>query len=98
MLHFCVKLMPIWAQTDTSPYLLYVLEANALIQYFKILKKTKMDAEKSLHYRCTLGKFTGYYSFRTSQETHYVSATKPNRLMLFRKTISVYCENHTENL
>jgi hypothetical protein len=32
-------------------------------------------------------------SVRTSQETHYVSATKPNRLMLFRETVAVYCEN-----
>jgi hypothetical protein len=37
-------------------------------------------------------------SFRTSQETHYVSATKPNRLMLFREIIAVYCENHTEHI
>jgi hypothetical protein len=36
-------------------------------------------------------------SARTSQETHYVSATKPNRLMLFRETVAVYCENHTEH-
>jgi hypothetical protein len=35
-------------------------------------------------------------SIRTSQQTHYVSATKPNRLMLFREIIAVYCENHTE--
>jgi hypothetical protein len=34
---------------------------------------------------------------RTSQETHYVSATKPNRLMLFREIVTVYCENHTEH-
>jgi hypothetical protein len=34
---------------------------------------------------------------RTSQGTHYVSATKPNRLILFRETIAVYCENHTEH-
>jgi hypothetical protein len=34
-------------------------------------------------------------SVRTSQETHYVSATEPNRLMLFRETVAVYCENHT---
>jgi hypothetical protein len=33
-----------------------------------------------------------------SQETHYVSATKPNRLMLFRETVAVYCENHTEHI
>jgi hypothetical protein len=36
-------------------------------------------------------------SVRTSQETHYVSATKPNRLMLFGETVAVYCENHTEH-
>jgi hypothetical protein len=35
---------------------------------------------------------------RASQETHYVSATKPNRLMLFREIIAVYCENHTEHI
>jgi hypothetical protein len=29
---------------------------------------------------------------RTSQETHYVSATEPNRLILFGKTAAVYCE------
>jgi hypothetical protein len=32
----------------------------------------------------------------TLQETHYVSATKPNRLMLFGEIIDVYRENHTE--
>jgi hypothetical protein len=36
-------------------------------------------------------------SVRTSQETHYISITKPNRLMLFREIIAVYCENHTEH-
>jgi hypothetical protein len=36
-------------------------------------------------------------SVRASQETHYVSATKPNRLMLFREIIAV-CENHTEHI
>jgi hypothetical protein len=36
-------------------------------------------------------------SVRTSQETHYVSATKPIRLILFGETVAVYCENHTEN-
>jgi hypothetical protein len=34
----------------------------------------------------------------STQETHYVSATKPNRLMLFREIIAVYCENHTEHI
>jgi hypothetical protein len=32
-------------------------------------------------------------SVRTSQETHYFSATKPSRLILFRETVAVYCEN-----
>jgi translation initiation factor IF-1 len=36
-------------------------------------------------------------SFRTSQDSHYVSATKPNQLMLFREAVAVYCENHTEH-
>jgi hypothetical protein len=39
-----------------------------------------------------------YNSVRTSQETHYVSATKTNRLMLFGETVAVYCENHTEHI
>jgi hypothetical protein len=35
---------------------------------------------------------------RTSQETHYVCITKSNRLMLFRETVAVYCENHAEHI
>jgi hypothetical protein len=30
---------------------------------------------------------------RISQETHYVSTTQPNRLMLFAETFAVYFEN-----
>jgi hypothetical protein len=37
-------------------------------------------------------------SVRTSQETHYVSATETNRLILFREVIAVYCENHMEHI
>jgi hypothetical protein len=33
----------------------------------------------------------------TSQETHYVSATETNLLMLFREAVAVYSENHTEH-
>jgi hypothetical protein len=36
-------------------------------------------------------------SVRTSHESYYVSATEPNRLMLFGETVAVYCENHTEH-
>jgi hypothetical protein len=37
------------------------------------------------------------YSDHTSKETHYVSATEPNQLMLFGETVAIYCENHTEH-
>jgi hypothetical protein len=37
-------------------------------------------------------------SVRTSQETYYASATKPNGLMLFRETVAVYCENQMEHI
>jgi translation initiation factor IF-1 len=37
-------------------------------------------------------------SVRTSQETHHVSVTESSRLMLFRETVAVYCENHTEHI
>jgi hypothetical protein len=28
---------------------------------------------------------------------HYATATKPNRLVLFRETVAIYCENQMEN-
>jgi hypothetical protein len=31
-------------------------------------------------------------SVRTSQKAYFIPATKPNRLMLFRKTVAVKCE------
>jgi hypothetical protein len=34
---------------------------------------------------------------RTSQETRYVSATEPSRLMFFGERVAVYCENLTEH-
>jgi hypothetical protein len=37
-------------------------------------------------------------SVRTSQETHYVSARKPNRLMLFRAVTAVYSGNHVKHI
>jgi hypothetical protein len=36
-------------------------------------------------------------TFRTSWETHYVSAAQTNPLMLFRETDTVYCDNHKEH-
>jgi translation initiation factor IF-1 len=37
-------------------------------------------------------------SVRTSQGTHYISATETNWLMLFGETVAVYCENHMEHI
>jgi hypothetical protein len=37
------------------------------------------------------------WAVRTPQETHHVSATEPNRLMLFGGRVVVYCENRTEH-
>jgi hypothetical protein len=33
----------------------------------------------------------------TSEEPHYVSGTETNRLMQFRETVAVYCENHMKH-
>jgi hypothetical protein len=35
-------------------------------------------------------------SIRTSQETHNVTVTETNRLMMFKETVAVYYENHTQ--
>jgi hypothetical protein len=37
------------------------------------------------------------WAVRTSQKTHFVSATEPNRLMLFGETVAAYFEDHTEH-
>jgi hypothetical protein len=37
-------------------------------------------------------------SVRTSQETHHVSTTTLDRLMLFRETAIACCEKHTEHV
>jgi hypothetical protein len=37
-------------------------------------------------------------SVRTSQETYHVSAIKPKRLVPFRETVAVCCENHTGHI
>jgi hypothetical protein len=42
--------------------------------------------------------WTYTHSVRTSQKTQYVTTTKSTRLMLFRETVVVYYENHTEHI
>jgi thioredoxin-related protein len=70
---------------------MYVLSAY-VIQFFLIVCFRNSSTEVTLPTDLVLRS-----SVRTSQETHYVSATQPNRLMLFRKTVAVYRENHTEH-
>jgi hypothetical protein len=41
--------------------------------------------------------FLHKHSVRTSQETHCVSATKPNRSMLLKETVAVCCENRMKH-
>jgi hypothetical protein len=36
-------------------------------------------------------------SVRTSQETHYISATNTNQLMLFRESVTVYYETRMKH-
>jgi hypothetical protein len=42
-------------------------------------------------------KFIYIVVYNYSNLCSYLSATDPNRLMLFREIIAVYCENHTEH-
>jgi hypothetical protein len=69
------------------------------LQIFDVSLKLYNAYSKSLRYGRvhTVNQIIYTNSVRTSQETHHVSATKPNRLMLFGKTVAVYCENHTEH-
>jgi hypothetical protein len=53
-------------------------------------------SEKQCHMRTCEGAVY-VATVTTSQGTYYVSATEPNRLMLFGETVAVYCENHTEH-
>jgi hypothetical protein len=55
--------------------------------YLSVINPLKINALKILYKN----------SVRTSQETHYISATKKSLLMLFRETVDIYCENHTEH-
>jgi hypothetical protein len=49
-----------------------------------------------LYFGTRLVTFRGKYCLHL-QEKHYVSATDSNLLILFRETVAVYCENHTEH-
>jgi hypothetical protein len=44
-----------------------------------------------------IGTHCGHNAVRTWQKTNYISATEPNRLMMFGDRVPVYCENHTKH-
>jgi hypothetical protein len=64
-------------------------EVSAYFCYFTCFNPSKTEF--------LLNNIYEYKSSSPSQETHPVTATKPNRLMLFGETVAVYCENHTEH-
>jgi hypothetical protein len=44
----------------------------------------------------SIGNASKYELYLNIQYLPHRKHTKPNRLMLFRETVAVYCENHTE--
>jgi hypothetical protein len=61
---------------------------------YRTMEKVQKPSN-SVYYTSSSEPFRIYENpVRTSQETHYVSLTKPSRLMLFRETVAVYCENY----
>jgi hypothetical protein len=63
--------------------------------YFTVWRSWELSAQ--LSYRQNFLHLTYNDRVRTSQETHYVSATKLNRLMLFGERVAVYSEHQTEH-
>jgi hypothetical protein len=65
----------------------------------------KCSAHRSLQIKCPVMRFERMNAIflvhrhlvRISQDTHYVSGTETNRLMLFGKTVAGYWENHAEH-
>jgi hypothetical protein len=70
--------------------------ANLWNQKFMSTRRTISVVPHSKHYFGATK--PSWVSVRTSQETHYVSATRIDWLMLFGETAAVYCENHMEHI
>jgi hypothetical protein len=84
--------LPLWCSGQSFWLQIQRSAFNSLrYQFFRVVVQLKSSLKKK--YTLRAGN-----SVRTAQKTHYVSATKPNRLMLFRETVAVYCENHTEHI
>jgi hypothetical protein len=72
--------------------LLHDLEKNSLLSKLQIFLISINVSEIWLF---NLFKKIYRDSVPTSQETHYFSTDKINRLMLLSATKAIYCENHT---
>jgi hypothetical protein len=73
--------------------------SKILTTNLRSLTKERVDWRAS-HKPFECSHLSTYYisnSVRTSHETHYITATEPNRLMLFKEIFAVLCENHTEH-
>jgi hypothetical protein len=66
-------------------------------RYLSFMRKARGSVYKSAASSESPRLAAGHTQFRTSQGTHSVSMATTNRLMLFRETVSVYCDNHTEH-
>jgi NhaP-type Na+/H+ or K+/H+ antiporter len=66
----------------------FILRSSKFIKFFTIYLSLLISSY-TLHFVSQ--------QFLASQETHYISTTEPNRLRLFKETVAVYCENHTEH-
>jgi hypothetical protein len=90
--------------SSSSSFLPLAFTLVSCSAYFSTLKMEAIfPSEMSVDFQRTIRRYIPEEStlhnhrLRTSNPTHYVSATKPNRLMLFGETVAVYCENHTEH-
>jgi hypothetical protein len=81
----------VWGFTELKWFCVRVIRTALLIRYVEFL--TRDCRRVCIKFMSVMLK----NSIRTSQETHYVSATNPNRLILFRETVAVYCENHRKH-
>jgi translation initiation factor IF-1 len=85
--------------TSQESHYVSVTETNRLMLFREIIAvycENYMEHINTLCAECR--DFIYKNSDSTSQETHYVSATETNRLMLFREELAVYCENHMEHI
>jgi hypothetical protein len=71
-----------------------VLMLDRLLPWYA---EIEYDIDKTHGYKTLLHIWNYLQIQSVPHRKHYVSATKPNWLMLFRETVAAYCENRTEH-